>query len=335
VVASVLVMHPGKLNQAPPGVNQQVATTAPAVSGAQIASSPAPTSIDQPVAGLAETAKTGEALAKQEVHESKKLYARSSMPRSTPAQSPMLFADNKMESAPGIPAAPPPAESLVLPSATNQVTTENAEVAEAPRDAAMPVPLAEGALMARNEAPVEKAKPAPQEIEAMDQQKDQPRTDLEKSKLAASLPAAKSPARAVTSSGAKLAGPQTNVKAVWAIAAGTLQRSLDSGQNWQNALRADRPLLCFAVQGKDVWAGGEAGTLFHSTDSGGTWVQVQPSIESRQLRSDITHIVLRNVVLRNDEGHFDDAHGSEDITVSTSNNQVWTSTDGGKTWQKQ
>ncbi len=109
----------------------------------------------------------------------------------------------------------------------------------------------------------------------------------------------------------------------WAIAAGVLQRSLDSGQTWQNALRADHSLLCYASHDADVWTGGQAGTLFHSVDSGVTWLQVQPSSKGQALSSDVTRIDIR-----------DNVRGATEIVVSTSNNESWSSADGGKTWEK-
>jgi photosystem II stability/assembly factor-like uncharacterized protein len=72
-----------------------------------------------------------------------------------------------------------------------------------------------------------------------------------------------------------------------------------------------------------VWTGGQAGTLFHSGNSGITWVQVQPSIKGQALSSDITHIDVRG-----------DVRGPAEIIVSTSNNEIWSSADGGKTWEK-
>jgi photosystem II stability/assembly factor-like uncharacterized protein len=135
-------------------------------------------------------------------------------------------------------------------------------------------------------------------------------------------------------SAAKLASPASQSLAVaphvtWAITGGVLQRSLDSGQSWQDALHADHPLLCYASHNEDVWTGGQAGMLFHTANSGITWVQVQPSIKARQLRSDITHIEVRN---NNDVR--DDARGPAEILLSTSNNEIWSSADGGKTWAK-
>ena len=56
----------------------------------------------------------------------------------------------------------------------------------------------------------------------------------------------------------------------------------------KTALRAEHPLLSYASQDKEVWAGGEAGALFHSSDSGLTWTQVQPSFQSQAIIADIT-----------------------------------------------
>ena len=142
-------------------------------------------------------------------------------------------------------------------------------------------------------------------------------------------------------SAAKLASPVSQSLAVaphvtWAITGGVLQRSLDSGQSWQDALHADHPLLCYASRDADVWTGGQAGVLFHSVDNGVTWAQVQPSIKARQLSSDITHIEVRNDDLRysvRDEVRGD-ARGPAEILLSTSNNEIWSSADGGKTWAK-
>jgi photosystem II stability/assembly factor-like uncharacterized protein len=132
-------------------------------------------------------------------------------------------------------------------------------------------------------------------------------------------------------SAAKLASPASQSLAphfTWAIKAGILQRSLDNGQSWQDALHADHPLLCFASHDEDVWTGGQAGILFHSANNGVTWVQVQPSVKARPLGSDITHIEVRNDEVRSDE------RPPAEIILSTSSNEIWSSADGGKTWDK-
>jgi photosystem II stability/assembly factor-like uncharacterized protein len=56
-------------------------------------------------------------------------------------------------------------------------------------------------------------------------------------------------------------------------------------------------------------------------------VQVQPSIKGQPLSSDVTHIDLRGDVRG-------DVRGPAEIVVSTSNHEIWSSADGGKTWEK-
>ena len=310
VVASVLLLRPGKLNQSiPPSVNPQVAITAPSASGPQIASSAVPSS---PTEQSALTAKAEKQQAKSELRLSKKLKAGQMVTPSHQAEHGMLLAENKKDSGPAAmlsPAAGAPA----FDAATSRGATETVEVSAAAA-AVEATSSAEGSLMARNETPaIEKAKPAPPGMEVNEQQKTQ---------AAFVVPA---PARSQSKdimSNARLAVPASSTSArniTWTITAGALQRSMDSGQSWQNTLHADHPLLCYASHDNDVWAGGQAGTLFHSADSGVTWAQVQPSIKGQQLGFDVTHI---------------DVRGPAEIVVSTSNHEIWSSADGGKTWNK-
>jgi hypothetical protein len=317
VVAAVLLVRPGKLNQAPPPpVNQQVATAAQPVPGPQIAPSPIPSS---PTGQSAVLTKSDEARQKAELQLSRKLKAGQIVTPSHQAEPGILIAGNKKDSAQAdnLSAAPATgARAFAYDASTSRRTTEAVEASGAAPAVAL-APSAEGNLMARNETPaIEKAKPALQGIEANEQQK---------TETAAAPGSATSQARNVTFA-AKLASPASQVLAhnvTWTITAGVLQRSLDSGQSWQNALRADRPLLCYARHDQDVWAGGQAGTLFHSADGGVTWAQVRPSIRAQQLGSDVTHIDVRG-----------DARGPAQIVVSAGNNEIWSSADGGKTWEK-
>lgn len=310
VAAAVLLVHPGKLNQAVlPSANRQVAAV-PQASGPQIATSPAASS---PVATpstdqLAVLAKTEEPQPKPELRASKKLKAGQAVIPPHPAEYGILLADNKKDSsqadkAPAAFAYEAPAgrganETVEVSGATVGVETESSSLK----------------AMAQNEMPVVKAKPAPQGIEGNRLQKAEapagPGTAMLQTRNVMSKSAAK-----LTSS----ASPALAHNATWAITAGVLQRSLDSGQSWQEALRADHPLLCYASRDQDVWAGGQAGTLFHSADSGVTWLQVQPSVRALPLTSDIAHI---------------DVRGAAEVVISTSNHEIWSSADSGKTWDK-
>lgn len=106
--------------------------------------------------------------------------------------------------------------------------------------------------------------------------------------------------------------------ASWMISGGVLERSLD-GQKWETVAQALHPLLCYADRGRDVWAGGQAGTLLHSTDGGATWATVGVSFNGQPMSSDITHIEMR---------------GLSEIILSAGTQENWISGDGGKTWKK-
>jgi Carboxypeptidase regulatory-like domain/Photosynthesis system II assembly factor YCF48 len=140
----------------------------------------------------------------------------------------------------------------------------------------------------------------------------------------------------------------------WTInASGALQRSFDQGNSWQTvdvnanpaaaganfavaaapsrakakdadkALKRDAANPTFravAATGSDVWAGGSAGALFHSTDAGNHWTRVVPVSAGAILTGDIISLEFADL-----------QHGR----VSTSTPEVWTTSDGGQTWQKQ
>ncbi len=57
-------------------------------------------------------------------------------------------------------------------------------------------------------------------------------------------------------------------------------------------------------------------------------MQVQPSTNSQQLGSDITHLELR------ENSPSGKPSFPREIMVSTSNNEIWTSIDGGTTWDR-
>jgi len=178
---------------------------------------------------------------------------------------------------------------------------------------AQPAPMEEK-RMARNETPppVEKAKLAAKEESQL---KAQPGNNEIPNKLAAAYSNSDT-AFALQKQRSK---QSKDVAAQWSLVQGKLQRSLDAGTTWQIALQLQHPLLSFGARGGDVWAGGQAGTLFHSTDNGMTWTMVQPSTKSESLSSDIVAIEVRS---------------QAEIVLSINNNESWTTGDAGKTWDK-
>jgi hypothetical protein len=176
-----------------------------------------------------------------------------------------------------------------------------------------PAPM-EDRLTARNVAapPIEKAKPAAKEEAQL-------KAQAENDEAQKKLPGAMSASSQLIVLQKARSKQSKDVAAQWSLTQGRLQRSLDAGATWQIALQLQHPLLSFGMRGSDVWAGGGAGTLFHSTDSGTTWTMVQPSTKSESLSSDIVAIEVRSPA---------------EIVLSTSDNESWTTGDAGKTWEK-
>lgn len=101
----------------------------------------------------------------------------------------------------------------------------------------------------------------------------------------------------------------------WGLSAnGDVQRSLDSGKTWQIVRVADGlPFRAISSIGNEVWVGGNAGTLYHSADSGQSWTRVQP--------------VSTDDIARID---FSDPQNG---LLSTATGQVWSTSDGGRSWR--
>jgi len=101
----------------------------------------------------------------------------------------------------------------------------------------------------------------------------------------------------------------------------TLLRSTDEGRSWEAVNVASNVVWhAVAALGPEIWAGGKAGALYHSSDLGQHWTQVKPALNGVALTADIATLDFP-----------DPEHGK----LTTSEAKVWTTNDGGKTWQVQ
>jgi hypothetical protein len=98
---------------------------------------------------------------------------------------------------------------------------------------------------------------------------------------------------------------------------GQLERSVQSGIWMPVSIAPDAHFRVLSISGDNVWAGGDHLRLFHSTDNGLTWTEVQlPATADRA--HPIVHI------------RIDDA---QHLTVEDDTGATWTTTDAGATWQ--
>jgi hypothetical protein len=138
-------------------------------------------------------------------------------------------------------------------------------------------------------------------------------------------PLAKKRSMAASTGATNLAGDPlvpTNLVPRWTLSSdGTLQRSFDSGRTWQTIPVSSQTIFrALAANGLDIWVGGSMGALFHSSDAGQHWTQVQPFANSEAFGDDIIGV------------EFTDAlHGK----LTSSGEETWITADGGQSWQKQ
>jgi photosystem II stability/assembly factor-like uncharacterized protein len=105
-------------------------------------------------------------------------------------------------------------------------------------------------------------------------------------------------------------------RAHWQISStGNLERSFIAN-NWTPILaETGAKFHVVSVIGNTVWAGGEHGALYVARDGGATWNSIAIGTTAT-----ITSVHIS-----------DDLHG----TLATADGQAWTTSDGGRTWQKQ
>ncbi len=154
----------------------------------------------------------------------------------------------------------------------------------------------------------------------------------------------------------ELATLSTSKAPRWTISSkGVLQRSFDQGKSWHDVIviagvgstvgglvgqqvsaetvraksqtsdkkaKLDQPQVfrAIAVNGVEVWAGGSNTLLYHTIDAGNHWTRVLPASAGAALTGDVLTVDFP-----------DPQHGK----ITTSNSEVWITTDAGQTWQEQ
>jgi len=110
--------------------------------------------------------------------------------------------------------------------------------------------------------------------------------------------------------------------ALWSISQdGKLQRSGDSGKNWEEVPVNDKvEFRVVQTNGREIWAGGTGGALYHSSDGGATWSRVNLASESTSTTEAIVSINCSPPDVQH-------------ITVKTASGQQWISEDGGQHWR--
>lgn len=130
------------------------------------------------------------------------------------------------------------------------------------------------------------------------------------------------PAQQAAQQAAQLTAPnQTQGQAQAQAQAKTLGKSQGGSQQRGAASAVSVPVFrALSAAGLEIWAGGSAGVLYHSANGGEQWTRVVPSASGILLTGDIIGIAFS-----------DHQHGQ----ITTSTQELWTTIDGGQTWQKQ
>lgn len=105
----------------------------------------------------------------------------------------------------------------------------------------------------------------------------------------------------------------------WTLSEGKLRRSSDAGATWEIIpFDQDGKFRALSVMEPYLWVGGTQGVLYHSLDSGATWVRMVPTEGNEPLAEDIVRI------------EFSDPRHGKLITPHSQ----WRTSDGGISWHK-
>jgi len=101
---------------------------------------------------------------------------------------------------------------------------------------------------------------------------------------------------------------------------GAVQHSLDGGVTWQSVSTPDQASFrTLSAIGGDIWVGGKAGSLYHSADSGQQWTRVIAEVNGEKLTGDVVRVSFNDL---------------QNGVISTSNGQLWATSDGGHMWRR-
>jgi hypothetical protein len=116
--------------------------------------------------------------------------------------------------------------------------------------------------------------------------------------------------------------PAARLSPLWSISPkGQVQRSDGREKGWEE-VRVDDAVTfrVIAATGREVWAGGCGGALYHSSDGGVNWKLVSLNSGGSTVTETIVGIQLRD---------------PQHLMVSTASGQQWVTADGGQHWQGQ
>ena len=109
-------------------------------------------------------------------------------------------------------------------------------------------------------------------------------------------------------------------RVLWSVADHSLVQSLDGGTSWHPiSFGKNAEFNAVASRGSDVWAGGSHAVLFHSSDAGASWREIEVGAEGTKLTGTILAIRLPEAL---------------EVILETDSDQQWISRDGGMSWRR-
>ena len=218
-----------------------------------------------------------------------------------------------------VPAAPPPLPHAVAKEPANQPQTELSKIANTAEKKEQVADKLQSPPAATNETVTVAATAAPVSTETVQVQrsKDSANTKQDLDLKAGAAVAGLTDSQRVAGN---FRSALTLPPPLWRISPqGRLLESRTQGENWTTVPVAENTTLrALCVNGKEIWVGGAQGALYYSSDSGARWEQVKPAANGRTLTSDIAAIEFAN-----------SKHGK----LTTANQEIWTTADGGHSWQ--